>query len=187
MVFTLTEEILHILSLPLSLQIASQIDKQKFFNRISKGKLTRDENIESHLCVYFAAFDPQQKQVFIGKHRKSDLWLFNGGHIDPQETSVETLKREISEEWGIPVNLKNMLRPSLLTVTDIRENQRQKCKRHYDIWYFINVDKKIFFPMRKKLEAEFSEMKWVSINMAHKLVTDLNTTTVLIKMEQLWK
>lgn len=68
-----------------------------FFSRIEKGQLTRDENISSHFCVYFAAYDPECKQVFIGQHKKSGLWLFNGGHIDKGETPNETLKREMGD------------------------------------------------------------------------------------------
>ena len=54
----------------------------KFLERIQEGKITRDENPKSHVCVYFAAYDPRAKQVFIGHHKKSGFWLFNGRNID---------------------------------------------------------------------------------------------------------
>ncbi len=77
----------------LSQLIVSQIDKSKFLHRLTKDKLTRDENIKYHICIYFAAYDPVAKQVFIGSHKKSGLWLFNGGHIEKGETLLDSLER----------------------------------------------------------------------------------------------
>ena len=57
----------------------------KYKDRIKQGDFTRDENPASHFCVYFASFDENKKEIFIGHHKKSGLWLFNGGHIDKGE------------------------------------------------------------------------------------------------------
>ncbi|MBI5222087.1 MAG: NUDIX domain-containing protein [Candidatus Magasanikbacteria bacterium] len=127
---------------------------KKFLRRIGEGKLTRDENPVAHFGVYFAGFDPGVGEVFVGRHRKSDLWLFNGGHIDGGETLGETLAREMSEEWGFVHPAAKTLEPSLLTITEIT-NDRQICRRHYDIWYFAPVDKTSFSPDEAKLAKEF--------------------------------
>ncbi|MFC1790200.1 NUDIX domain-containing protein [Patescibacteria group bacterium] len=81
--------------------LKSQPVSNQFRKRATEGQLTRDENPQTHFCVYFAACDPKAKRVFLGNHKKSGLWLFNGGHIDEGETPNEALAREISEEWGI--------------------------------------------------------------------------------------
>jgi len=96
------------------------------------GQLTRDENPETHYCAYFAGYNPQNGQVFIGHHIKADSWLFNGGHIDEGETSEETVVREIEEEWGNGFTLQTVPQPSLLTITEI-DNERVTCKRHFDL------------------------------------------------------
>ena len=72
--------------------------RRVFEKRLLEGKLTRDENPTSHFCVYFSAFDPKSQKVFIGFHKKSRLWLFNGGHMDKGETPMEAIKREMGEE-----------------------------------------------------------------------------------------
>src|SRR3990167_11175634 len=87
---------------------------EKFLQRISEGNLTRDEEPYTHFCVYFAAFDPLKNNVFVGHHRKSGLWLFNGGHIDEGETLEEAIIREIGEEWGLEMKLDNIGDPKLL-------------------------------------------------------------------------
>ncbi|NTU99338.1 hypothetical protein HGA64_05055, partial [Candidatus Falkowbacteria bacterium] len=49
---------------------------EKFRQRMVDDKLTKQENPQSHFCVYFAACDFDSKQVFMGHHIKSGLWLF---------------------------------------------------------------------------------------------------------------
>ena len=44
------------------------------------------------------------KVLFI-HHRKLDMWLPVGGHIDPNETFDEAVKREVKEETNLDVEL----------------------------------------------------------------------------------
>ena len=127
----------------------------KFIERIKEGKITRDENPKSHFCVYFAVYDIEAKQIFIGHHKKSGLWLFNGGHIDEGETVKETLIREIDEEWGLDGNDFEIKPPALLTITKIDNPTKQPCNFHYDLWHFLLVEKNIFKPVETKLLEEF--------------------------------
>lgn len=160
---------------------------QKFLIRIREGKLTRDENPKSHLCVYFAAYDPSAQKVFIGHHKKSGLWLFNGGHIDEGESPEQALEREIGEEWGMSMSSTEIGNPLFLTITPIDNPTKQLCRAHYDIWYFVKVNRNDFEPDQAKLDKEFHQAKWVNTTEAKKLVTDPNTLEAIIKIGQLWK
>ena len=74
----------------------------KYVKRVTKGGLlTRDENPESHFCVYFLPYNQKTNEVFIIHHKKSGLWLSPGGHIDKGEDLLRAVNREISEELGI--------------------------------------------------------------------------------------
>ncbi len=158
--------------------------KQEYLRRIAEGLLTRDENPQTHYCVYFAGFSPEDMEVFIGHHKKSGLWLFNGGHIDKGETANEALLREIREEWGTPDMPKDAIgEPQLLTITKI-DNPKQTCKTHYDIWYFIRLDKNTFNPDRDKLAKEFHETRWASLDEARKLITDPSTLEAIDYLEE---
>src|SRR4030042_2653229 len=152
---------------------------KKFLERLKEGKLTKDENPKSHFCTYFAAYDPKTKQVFIGHHKKSGLWLFNGGHIDERETINQTLSREIDEEWGFGSDDFNIESTPLLTITDIYNPTKQTCRVHYDLWHFIGVDKKEFKPDAVKLAEEFYKTDWKSLEDARKLITDKNTLSAV--------
>ena len=44
-------------------------------------------------------------QVVLVEHRKIGLWLYPGGHVDPNEDPAQTVLREVSEEVGIEVQI----------------------------------------------------------------------------------
>ena len=52
-----------------------------------------------------AAFVFWDKKVLLVHHKKLGLWLPVGGHIDPNETFDEAIKREIKEETNLDVEL----------------------------------------------------------------------------------
>ncbi len=91
----------------------------------------------------------------------------------------------MSEELGGVERHANI--PSLLTITKIKPNPNQKCVWHFDVWYFIEVDKNKFLPKKENLETEFIEMKWLSTHEAFENVSDPNTKRVLKIMKQRFK
>jgi 8-oxo-dGTP pyrophosphatase MutT (NUDIX family) len=169
-----------------SIPTNSEVQKA-FVKRVRESALTRDENPLSHFCVYFAGYDPYNSQVFIGHHKKADLWLFNGGHIDKGELPFETLKREAKEEWGDDVKINQSSDPSFLTITKIDNLPVQKCRSHYDIWYFIPLNKKTFNPDPELLAREFHECGWKTIGIAKELITQPQTLVALAEIEKLFK
>jgi len=168
----------------IKINFGSEKISSKFLQRINDEDLTRDENSESHFCVYFAAYDPEIKQIFIGHHKKSGLWLFNGGHIDEGELPGEALEREIEEEWGMKMQAKDIGNPLLLTITKINNFPKQLCRTHYDIWYFVSVSEKSFNPSKKNLAEEFYENEWMITNEAEKIVTEKNTLEAIKFLEE---
>lgn len=160
--------------------------RQKFLRRIARGKISRDGNPTSHVCAYFAAYDPSSKRVFIGHHRKSGLWLFNGGHIDRGEPPIEAIRREMDEEWGFTIRLPRNTRPQLLTLTRITKNPTKRaCRWHYDIWYFVPVRRTRFAPKAKLLAGEYFTTGWKTISEARRLSKDPNTGRALRHIQRL--
>lgn len=153
--------------------------------RIYEKKLTRDENPLSHLCVYFAAYDSVHKKILMGLHKKSGLWLFNGGHVDKGESLEQALYREMGEEWGF-IEKIDADSPSLFTITHIENPKKQICQLHYDIWYFIPFDLNEFKPNNKALAVEFFEWGWKTIDEARSLVRDKATIRGVEEMENLF-
>lgn len=138
-----------------------------FLRRLREGALTRDENSKTHFCAYFLPYNQEDKKVFIVYHKKAELWLSPGGHIDKGEKLLDTLNREIYEELGMKNFFKDLPSPFLLTITPI-ENKVQSCKAHFDIWYLMETDGNEFnIDLR-----EFKDTGWMTIDKARQIVTD---------------
>lgn len=138
-----------------------------FKQRVEESAFTRDENPQSHFCVYFLPYNPATKEVFITHHKKSGLWISPGGHIDEGEKLLETLNREIKEELGMRSFFQEEQNPFLLSITPI-ENKTQPCKLHFDIWYLVETNGSNF----QVDPTEFHDTKWMTILEAQKIVTD---------------
>lgn len=146
----------------------SESTRISYLERLEEGAFTRDGNPKSHFCAYFLPYNKKNKKVFIIHHKKSGFWLSPGGHIDQGEGLLKALNREINEELGVKRFFKKLPSPFLLTITPI-ENTTQPCKTHFDIWYLVDIDGSDFNVDPK----EFYDAKWMTINEAGKIVTDL--------------
>lgn len=146
--------------------------KRKFIERLEQGSLTRSENPTSHVCVYFAAIDKAAHQIFIGHHKKSGLWLCNGGHMDSGELPQDTVVREAQEEWGLPLATTSLPHCQLVTITKIERPEIQICQWHYDLWFYIATSRHTFAPDPKALSTEFSDYAWKSFSEAERLMSD---------------
>jgi 8-oxo-dGTP pyrophosphatase MutT (NUDIX family) len=61
--------------------------------------------------------DPSQRAVLLVDHRKAQLWLPTGGHVEPGEHPRTTVRREAAEELGVDARFLQAsgARPLLLT------------------------------------------------------------------------
>lgn len=154
---------------------------ERFFERLEEGNYTRDENPKSHYCCYFLPYNPQTKQVFLVHHKKANLWLAPGGHIDKGEDLMQTLNREVEEELGIKDKIKEKIRPFLLTITPIK-NPKYPCREHLDFWYRFPADSSEFNVDLR----EFYDTKWLSIGDARGIVSDPPNLQALDRMEKMF-
>jgi 8-oxo-dGTP diphosphatase len=74
---------------------------------------------DKHLVSYFVVVDSSQHAVLLVDHRKAQLWLPTGGHVEPGEHPRITVRREASEELGVEARFVKSSegRPVLLTST----------------------------------------------------------------------
>jgi 8-oxo-dGTP diphosphatase len=113
---------------------------------------------DTHLVVYFVIISPDRNHVLLVDHKKAELWLPPGGHVDPGENPKDTVRREAFEELGIEVEFM-FDEPLLLTVTKTVGNVAQ----HTDmtLWYILNgnPNENLNFD-----PDEFNQIRWFSVD-----------------------
>jgi len=108
------------------------------------------------------------KVLLVCEKRRNNFWGFPKGHIEHDETEVETAKREVQEEVGLNV--------------EVDESKR------YEIKYIVEdrIEKTAVFYVARatseeitKQEVEIADVKWCEFYEALDLLTYENTKDVL--------
>lgn len=111
-----------------------------------------------HLVSYVVPIDLEQQKILLVHHRKSELWLPPGGHVDVDEHPKVTAKRELKEE--LFVDLPFLIdEPLFLTVT----GTVGRGVSHIDVslWYLFSADSREEYGFD---EEEFFSVKWFSLD-----------------------
>ncbi len=56
-------------------------------------------------CIVGGCVVVHNGRVLLPKHKKLGVWLYPGGHMEPNETPLDTALRETEEETGMKVRL----------------------------------------------------------------------------------
>lgn len=142
------------------------VDKKllkSFQKRLQQGNLIREESPEDHFCVFIVPVHKKSGQIYLGHHKKANDWIPPGGHIEPDETLLEAVKREAQEELGFQITDEKI---ELYAVDSLDVSQPgRRCKIHHHIWYLLFMNKLRNFSYTKK---EFYDAGWWDINAATK-------------------
>ena len=125
---------------------------------IGVGMLTRD--------FVSTVYIVKDRKVLLIFHRKLNMWLPPGGHIDKDELPCDAAKREVLEETGLKVELigkeeplgegvKKLVHPIVLQLEDIHEGHQ-----HIDLVYYGCVNGGAI----KFDNKECSDIMWASID-----------------------
>ncbi len=109
-------------------------------------------------------------EILLIKHVNSGHWSFPKGHVEGDETELETARREIKEETGLDVILDQTFRE---TVSYSPKRDTQKI-----VVYFLALARNYDFVRQ---EEEIAEIRWVDIIRATHMLTYENDKTIVNK------
>lgn len=114
-----------------------------------------------HLVSYFLLVDRQARSVLLCDHRLSGLWLPTGGHVEPGEHPLDTVRREAVEELGVTAESDAAFRdkPFFLTMT---ETVGPPAARHVDVSLWFALAGSVGQPLRPD-EREFAQVRWWTV------------------------
>ncbi len=109
-------------------------------------------------------------EILLIKHVNSGHWSFPKGHVEENETEIETAVREIKEETGIDVIIDPTFRE---TVSYSPRKDTQKI-----VVYFIAKARNYDYSPQ---EEEIAEIRWVEIGRASSILTYENDRSIVTK------
>ena len=109
-------------------------------------------------------------EILLIKHVNSGHWSFPKGHVEGDETELETARREIKEETGLDVIIDQTFRE---TVSYSPKRDTQKV-----VVYFLALARNYDYVPQ---EEEIAEIRWVDIIRAPGLLTYENDKTIVSK------
>jgi len=109
-------------------------------------------------------------EILLIRHLNSGHWSFPKGHMEPGETEMETAVREIREETAIEVRIDPTFRETV-SYSPKRDTQKM-------VVYFIGYAKNYNFTPQAD---EISEVRWVDIGYASRILTYENDRNIVIK------
>lgn len=135
-----------------------------FKERIAEHAFSKDENEKDHFGAFFIPYHSPTNSVYMGHHQKSGVWLLPGGHVDKDESPLQTVQREYAEELGQPLSNE----PITLVNVEITHprNDGYSCVTHYDYWFRIDVSQRIPYNFSQR---EYYTARWVTIEEARRL------------------
>jgi 8-oxo-dGTP diphosphatase len=117
-------------------------------------RTAKPDKPKTHLVSYFVLVDPSTNEFLLADHKKAELWLPPGGHVEVGEHPKQTVQREILEELGIEAEFL-CDDPQFVTVTDTVGNISQ----HTDVslWYVLQGNRNQHL---KFDDREFHQIRW---------------------------
>ena len=157
------------------------LEKIKEFLNTNDNCFSRT-NLKGHITAGALVID-NTCNILLNHHKILNIWIHFGGHSDGDSNSLNVAKREVFEESGI-VEVDDLGEKIFdVDVHLIPENKskNEPAHYHYDIRFlFIAKDNNF------KISDESSDIRWVTVQEAKKLINNPATIRMIDKAYSLY-
>lgn len=124
---------------------------QHFANRYNY-----DINLPGHFTAQAVVFNPEKRAIALMHHKKLNIWVGPGGHIDLEDESAEVAaRREAAEEMGLKDLFLAEAAPFDLDIHGFPAKKDQPDHLHYDIRFLFTSTQAEFQPNEESLDVEW--------------------------------
>lgn len=118
-----------------------------------------DAGLPGHFTAQAVVYHPGKRALALMHHKKLDLWVGAGGHIDPEDQSAEVAaRREAAEEMGLTNLVLAQAAPFDLDIHGYPAQGDQPDHLHYDIRFLFTTDQDELMG-----NNESKQVKWVPL------------------------
>lgn len=115
-------------------------------------------------------------QLLLIKHKQGGHWSFPKGHVEKDETEIQTALREVKEETGVSIEILDGFRQQV--------NYSPRPGVSKDVVYFLGFAQD---STAKRQESEISELRWVTLDHAQHYLTYDNDKMLLTRAKEYLK
>lgn len=107
-----------------------------------------------HLVSYFVLIDEEARKILLVDHKKAQLWLPSGGHVEPDEHPADAAARECHEELGI---IADFWQENPLFITSTVTVGLTAGHTDVSLWYVLKGNHHHTYAFDKE---EFHDIRW---------------------------
>lgn len=142
-------------------------------------RLKKPDVPNKHLVSYFCLYDTTENKILLVDHKKAQLWLPTGGHVDKDEHPTEAARRECLEELELKADF---LFDDPIFITSRVTVGLTAGHTDISLWYVLkgNTNQNLNFD-----EKEFESINWFSFDEIPYQKSDPNLKRFINKLEEL--
>lgn len=117
----------------------------------------KPHNMERHLGVIFLVLSPDRQLTFMLNHKKAQIWLPPGGHVDQGLSFQDSVRHEMQEELQYEATL---IHPDPFFLTNTVTNGLNAGHVDTTAWFLVEGNPNDHYHV---LEKEASESRWMNL------------------------
>lgn len=154
------------------IDVVSTEYKRQFLSLIERfpthfaNRYNYDISLPGHMTAQGVVYHPKKRAIALMHHKKLDLWVGPGGHIDREDASPDVAaRREALEEMGLRDLFLAEAAPFDLDIHGFPARGDQPDHLHYDVRFLYTTTQDELLP-----NSESKSVEWVPLRAYHERV-----------------